>query len=416
MGVTPAASSNARLVGGIAHSMILRAPLLLIAPLAPELMREFSVTSTQVSLLTSVPIVTFGVLAITGRWAANRWGLPVMLLVGALFVGVGCVVRVSDGFTIAMVGTLIIGLGIAWGNVALPLVVQRDYPDRPAQATGLSTAFINIGSSAATIGVTAVAFLAGWRVALLLPLPIALLAAAAWAWDVRRAHASATPVAPVAPASDQVGALLSEASAPAPAPDENEKTSGARDTDITVWLLAVAFGGHVTAYYACAAWLPTFFRGELGFTPDGAAGATMIFHFTAIAGPILAGALAASGRLMRVTVAIGLCWLALPLGLMFAPSWWFWWLLLAGLAQGGAFTIVMTMAIGVTDSQRELARASSRIQGGSYVVAAFGPVMVGALLDLDAGWWPAFAAVGVLVAIMFASLAWATARSRAALS
>ena len=35
---------------------------------------------------------------------------------------------------------------------------------------------------------------------------------------------------------------------------------------------------------------------------------------------------------------------------------------------------------------------------------------------LDAGWWPAFAAVGVLVAIMFASLAWATARSRAALS
>ena len=408
MKATPVERRPARLVGGVAHSMILRAPVLLIAPLAPELMQEFSVTSTQVSLLTSVPVITFGLLAATGQWAAQRRGLSWMLVAGAILIGVGCAVRASGGFTIALIGTVILGLGIAWGNVALPLVVQRDYPRHAAQATGVSTAILNVGSSAATIGVTAVAFLAGWRVALLLPLPIAMLAAAAWAWDTRRRRpdvsgpASAPETGPDSVSPDELDAL-------------DASGGGKQASELTIWLLAVAFGGHVIAYYACSAWLPTYFRTALGFTPDGAAGATMIFHFTAIAGPLLAGALAAAGRLMRVTVAIGVCWLALPIGLLVAPSAWLVWLLLAGFAQGGAFTIVMTMAIGITQGPRELARASSRIQGASYVVAAFGPLMVGALLDLDAGWWPAFAAIGVLVGVMFAALVWATARSRAVL-
>jgi CP family cyanate transporter-like MFS transporter len=159
----------------------------------------------------------------------------------------------------------------------------------------------------------------------------------------------------------------------------------------------VYMGSQSSLSYCVFGWLPTILA-DRGMSAL-AAGfmmslSVMMQLITALAGPWLA----TRGEDQRLAIVVMLAFtLAGLLGCVYAPVghvWW--WAVLLGLGQGGAFSIALTLIVLRADDAHVASELSGMAQGGGYTLAALGPLGVG-LLHQWTGAWHA-------VAILFTAL------------
>ncbi len=383
-------STSLLLSGLILLSLCLRGPLVAVSAVTTDLTTELGMTATAAGLLTSLPVLCFGIAAPGASAVIGRLGPERAALLTLLGIVAGILVRSAGGVPAALAGTLVIGLAITIGNVLAPIVIQRDFRSRAAGMTGLYTAVLNIGSMLMLTVTAPVAEAFGWQMALGMWAVVPLVAGAVW-WvlTVRRSR-SATAAAPAA--GSQAPRL------PAPTDDP---TLGSILRRPSTWMLTTAFAGQAFAYYGMTAWLPALLGEEQGMTRSQAGAAASIFQIAAIIGafgtPVI---ITRCGGPLTAFLVNGALWACLPLGLLVAPDLWALWTALAGAAQGGGFVAVFTVVVLRATSLRENRRLSSIVQTGGYTVAALGPVVLGALHDTTGTWdaslLAALCAVGAL--------------------
>lgn len=161
------------------HTWLLIAGILLIAstlrvtftgaaPLLDAIRAQYSLTTAQTGLLTTLPLLAFGLVSPLAAGIAQRLGIERSLLVALLLICSGIAVRSLPAVSLLFVGTAIIGCGIALGNVLLPGLIKRDFAGNVARMTGAYS--VTMGAAAA-LGSAMVVPLAlngfGWRGALL---------------------------------------------------------------------------------------------------------------------------------------------------------------------------------------------------------------------------------------------------------
>lgn len=145
----------------------LRPAVTVLAPLA-ERMRVDGLSREIIGAMTTIPLILFGVAGLWAGWIGERFGLARALGVGMVLVGFGCFIRSVPDFEFhgwRFAGTILIGLGIAIGNVLLPGLVKSRYPDRVGPLTSLYSTSMNLG---AALGIAAAVPLAdqlagGWN-------------------------------------------------------------------------------------------------------------------------------------------------------------------------------------------------------------------------------------------------------------
>lgn len=363
----------------------LRGPIVAVSPITGEIRDGLGVDAGTVGLLTSLPVLCFGLATPLAAWLLRRTGLArgVLIALGVLVVGI--LVRSAGGLPAAVAGTLLLGAAITVGNVAVPVVIGRDLPRHAGAVLGMYTAALNVGSMLTLSLTSPIAGATNWRVALAAWSLLAVVAAAVWWWAMRAA-------------ADGSGAE----------PDR-ETASGWWRRGV-VWGLTLAFSGQAFAYYGVTAWLPLLLTDELGMSPAAAGVSASVFQIAALVGafgvPVLLR-VAADPRVAVLTV--GLAWLALPLGLLLAPSSWPVWCAIGGAAQGGGITVIFALVVRASRDLVEGRRVSALVQGGGYTVAATGPIVVGAVHEATGGWTApllvVLAAVLVLLAAGLASAA-----------
>ncbi len=376
------------LSGLVLLSLCLRGPLVAVSAVTTDLTAELGMTATAAGLLTSLPVLCFGIAAPGASAVIARLGVERAALVTLLGIVIGILVRSAGGIPAALAGTLLMGLAITIGNVVAPIVIQRDFRRRAAGMTGLYTAVLNIGSMLMLTVTGPVADAFGWQVALGMWAVVPLIAGAVW-WPLtaRRGRTAHVATAPACKGASASGA--------------GEPTVGAILRRPTTWMLTIAFAGQAFAYYGMTAWLPTLLGDEQGMTRGQAGAAASIFQVAAIVGafgtPVIINRF---GGPLTAFLINGTLWACLPLGLLLAPDVWALWAALAGAAQGGGFVAVFTVVVLRAGSLRENRRLSSIVQTGGYTVAALGPVVLGALHDAtgvwDASLLAALCAVGAL--------------------
>ncbi len=120
-----------------------------LAPLA-ERMLAGGVTAQAIGMQTTIPLVLFGFASLFVGAIGSRIGFARALGVGLLVLSVGCFVR-SWGFSGSKVGlvlgSILIGTGIAFGNVLLPGVVKSRYPNHVGLMTSLYSTAMNLGAA-----------------------------------------------------------------------------------------------------------------------------------------------------------------------------------------------------------------------------------------------------------------------------
>jgi CP family cyanate transporter-like MFS transporter len=358
-------------------SINLRLPIGAVAPLLPEIRSDLGMSEATASLLTTLPVLCFAVLAPASAWLGSRSGPERAVSLGLLAVAAGTLVRPAAGTALLLFGTVVLGAGITVGNVLVPVVAHRALGVRAAGLIGLYSAALPGGAAIAAALAAPLAAWIGWRGSLAIWTVAVVLALVAWVLAVRPEHEPIPRRPPVW-------------------------------GDRLAWLLAAFFGAQALAYYALATWLPTLLQdpAEAGTDETTAGWALAVYNLIGIAGSIIAPRLATRGPdQKRVVAATCVIWAVGTAGLAAAPAAWPAWVVLTGLGQGAGIALGLTL-IGLRAADANVARGlSGMVQGVGYAVAATGPFLFGALHHLTGSWTLPL----MLVVLVLGAMAWAGA-------
>jgi CP family cyanate transporter-like MFS transporter len=255
---------------------------------------------------------------------------------------------------------------------------------------GFYSASLNLGAAAGAAFTVplAAALDVGWRTALGLWLALALAALALWlpVAGTGRAHRTSEPM-----------------------PDDAGSWSLLRQPlarQVTAYL-----GLQSVQFYTVAAWLPTLLA-DSG-VPVREGGLLLGFaNVVGAAGALLAPAQAGRMRTQRpLILGVAAAYTIGLAGLLIATdTGTLIWVGAFGLAQGSGFALALTLIVLRSPTPLVAARLGGVAQCLGYLLAALGPLVIGALHDLTGGWtWPVAVLLAALVPMTWSG--WGAARS-----
>lgn len=106
--------------------LYLRLPILVIPPLAPFINSDFQLSQTLLGSLTTLPVLMLSLGALIGSLAIMRLGARTSLAVALTLVAITSAARgLTDSLNLLILFTLLMGLGIAVMQPALPALLPR---------------------------------------------------------------------------------------------------------------------------------------------------------------------------------------------------------------------------------------------------------------------------------------------------
>jgi MFS transporter, CP family, cyanate transporter len=336
-----------------------------IGPVLKELTGDLGMDHVTAGVLTTLPVVSFGVFGAVAPSLARRLGVHRATLLGLFAVATGLFLRaVTDSVPVFLVTSVLALAGMATSNVLLPSLVKLHFPERVGLFTALYTTWLALGlTSASALTVPVSETFGSWRWGLAVWGVTAALAALPWLALLRH---DATPngsrrgISLRAVARTRLG-----------------------------WAMALLFGLQSAQAYTMFGWFAQVYR-DAGFSASTAGlllgvltGITIPLSLWA---PMAAARTHAPARLMLGFIA---CYPAAYLGLLFFPVEGAWlWAVLAGVAAS-IFPIVLALIALRSRTSDGTAALSGFTQSVGYAVAATGPFGVGVLYDATGGWtWP----------------------------
>lgn len=361
----------------IVVALSLRPAIVTVGPILPSIIAEFGLSHTAASLLTAIPDILMGVLALPTPWLARKYGRDPVLIAALLVLALATIGRAFSAGTFGLMSTTVgVGAGIAITGTLIAGFIKARFPSKAAALMGVYATSLSLGStlSAAITGPVAAGH--GWR-----------LAAGMWAIGSLAAIVAWIVVAMV---ENEKHAPVPVAEPPAGLPWRNS----------TAWLVAGFFACNNFLFYSLLAWLSPLYR-EHGMSPAKAGLVLASFTFVFMLGnPIFGWLTRGEDRrgwlaLSSVLALAGLVPTALAPTL--AP---FVFIPLAAFGMGGAFTLAMTLPLDNTKSASEANVWNALMLLFGYLVAATGPILVGLFRDItgrfDASLW-LIVAVGVVM-------------------
>nr|WP_220479345.1 MFS transporter [Curtobacterium pusillum] len=390
----------------------LRGPIVAPAPVIGDIRVDLGLTATIAGLLTTIPVLCFALATPFASWVIAKADPERALSLSLVIVLAGTVVRSMPSAAALLVGTAVIGIGITIGNVVIPVVIRRDTSaERVGLVTGVYTSALNVGSMITSLGTAPIAAAWGWPVAIAVWAVLAVVAGFAWTYAVggraawlRPSPTEAEEPLPVTGPIDQVmdtGAIRTVRAASTPVRPARR---------LITWGLTLAFGGQAFSYYALTAWIPTLLHDEIGFSKASSGASSSVFQILAVVGALGVPVLAAKWRPRAIISLVAFLWLAMPLGLLFAPQLWLLWSVLGGAAQGGGITVIFIVIVRIVSSDADARRMSAFVQGGGYLIGSAGPLVAGSLHGATGDWTAPL--LVVLVAVLTLGIVGTTAARR----
>jgi MFS transporter, CP family, cyanate transporter len=360
----------------------LRASIAVVPPVLAEVQATYGLSLTTAGLLTTLPVLCFGLVAPVAGWLGHRLRLEPVLAVAMLALALGLVGRSYAGAPGLLVGSLVVGAAITVGNVLVPGMVKRDFPTAPSMMTAVYvTVFTGGAALAAGVSLPLAAWPdLGWRGALSI---WALPALAAAVLLVARARRGTK----------------------APGATTGPRATTERPAAVNVWRSPVAWlitgytGLQSLLFYAGLTWLPTILV-DHGVAGQDAALALVLYTIVGVPASLLAPFLA-RGHDQRLALSVpGLLWVVGLVGLGAWPHQWLLWTLLLAVAHGAGLSIGLSQVVRRAGTPAVAARLSAMSQFVGYLVTAAGTWAVGATADAADGWTLSLAGLLAVVAAM----------------
>lgn len=351
-------------IGIVLLAFNLRTATVSVGPVLAEITAGLQLSGVESGLLTSLPVIAFaGCGALTPK-LSHAIGPHRLALIAALAMTLGLFGRSLVGHAWPFLALSLLALaGSAVGNVLLPPLVKRHFPDRVGLMTAAYTMSLAIGLTAASVVTAPVAeYYGDWRVSLASWGIFAVVALIPWfgliAHDRPDADAATPPVIGIsAVARTRLG-----------------------------WLMALFFGLNSLQAYTVFGWFANLYR-DAGYSATDAGWLLGIINGVTIPLAFIVPTLTARARFrLPLLLTLGACYLAGYLGLMLAPaSAGVLWAVLVG-AGTGTFTMVLTMIGFRARTAAGTAALSGFTQSTGYLIASPAPLLFGVLHEVTGGW------------------------------
>jgi MFS transporter, CP family, cyanate transporter len=341
----------------------LRPALTGVAPLIGQIRADTGISNGVAGLLTTLPLLAFGLLSPIAPRVARLFGMERVLLASLLVLVAGILLRWAGAVEALFLGTVVLGAAIAVANVLLPSLVKREFPEHAGLMTSVYSSSLGISAALAAGVSVPLAQLVGWRGALAVWVLPALLAGVAWLPQLSRSDHPGDPSA--------------------------RSTPGVRDLwrSPLAWQVTLFMGLQSLSYYVTLTWLPEILQAE-GMSAARAGWMLGLSQAVAIVTMFLTPMIAGRRPSQRgvVVVAVGMSGVG-ALGLLVAGSTVSTlWVVLLGLGQGAAFSLALTFFALRAPDPGHAAALSGMAQSVGYLLAAGGPFLFGLLRDVTGGW------------------------------
>src|SRR5690606_12777217 len=349
-------------LGVVLLAINLRSALASVGPLVPDIRAATGLANPSIGLLTALPLLAFGLLSAFTSIVTRRLGIEGGVVLALSLVAAGTFARGIPPQALLFGGTILLGVGIAPGNVLLPALAKLYFLDRPGSLTSLYSSVMGLGATAAA-GVSApLAASFGWRVALSVWAVPALVALGVWIPLARRRRRLDTS---------------------APGPSRLRALGGSG----LAWQIALFMGLPPLTFYVLLAWMPDLRRSQ-GFGAAAAGGLLALSQAAGVLGtaavPLWAGSMEDQRRIvwiLGILEAGSLAGLFVGGGALAIAS-----VAVLGFVLGGTFGLALLLLVLRTADAHTAGELSGMAQSIGYLIAAAGPTVFGLIHDLLGGW------------------------------
>ena len=379
------AGRSLALLGILLVAANLRTAVAALSPIVTEVNADIPLGAVAIGVLGMLPPVCFAVFGIFTPVFTRRWGLERVLIYSLVAILVGHILRGSSGsLAWLLIGSVITFAGLGVGNVLLPPLVKKYFPDRVGLVTSLYVTVVSFSTFVPPLVAVPVADDAGWRISLGMWAVLALVALVPWITMLVRHRTS---------------------SLPSPVVEEAEPTILGRIWRSSIaWAIAVVFAVSSLNAYALFAWLPQLLIQSAGVSAGEAGTLLSLYAAMGIPSALIIPVLTARMKNLGLLVYVGvLVFVVGDLGLLLAPETLTWlWVALAGL--GPLFFPLALVLINLRTRTHEGSVAlSGFVQSVGYTLGAVGPLVFGFLREVTGQWmWPLLFLTATALAVTIA--------------
>lgn len=407
------------LLGIVLVAFSLRSAVASLSPVIDHVAEEFPISSVVAGLIGAAPPVCFAVFGLLTPLFERRFGLERVAVMAIGLIAAGLVLRsLSVDSTSLLAATTVVFAGVGSGNVLMPPLVKKYFPDRLGLMMTVYSTTMAVSTFVPPLVAVPIADSAGWRVSLGLWGAFAVLALVPWVTMLltERTRAVGAPNALVKPrfvenpAGDRDAASV--ATGPIITSPANPQVFGRLWRLPMAWSIALVFGASATLAYVSFAWLPAILIDVGGVS---AADAGLLLSLYGLMGmpcsllvPVLIVRFHATRPVFFVGIVCGLIGLA---GLLFMPTVGLpLWVAMFGLAPM-LFPLSLVLLSIRSRTPESAVALSGFAQSIGYAVAAVFPLLIGVLHDATDSWLvPLLLLAGVLIAVIPAG--WIAGRRR----
>ncbi|MEB7463276.1 CynX/NimT family MFS transporter [Staphylococcus succinus] len=361
----------------------LRAPLTSVGPVVDEIKQVMDINNSIAGILTTIPLIIFAIVSPLVSKVTSRLTMSRTILYSTVLLIIALYLRVAGDFNVFLIGTILLGVAIAFGNVMLPSYVKWYFPMQIGLATGIYSGTMNFtaglggGLSFPLSEITPI----GFRLSLAFWIILAVIAIILWLPKARK------------------GTELEKATATQYQVKKTKKVSIVKSK--LAWMVALTMGFQSMIFYTVVAWVPSILV-DRGLDPSTAGYLLMLNQFSQVPMTFTFPIIASKLKDQRILIVIITILFLLGFSLFFTQSLVLLvvGIIIAGLAMGACFSLCMTFfSIRARTSEGSIA-LSGFGQSVGYLIAAIGPFLIGYLHDATGNWVSGIIAL-IIMSILF---------------
>ncbi|ATH59083.1 MULTISPECIES: CynX/NimT family MFS transporter [Staphylococcus] len=337
----------------------LRAPITSIGVALPDIKHDLAMSNSAVSVITVVPLIAFAIVSLFAAKTSNRFGLEKTIFVALWLILIGVIVRSVIGISWLYIGTVLIGIGIGFGNVLAPAVIKAKFPLHIGIMTGYYTVVMNVFGGLSSYGTAPLVKAFNYNIAISVIGVITLITIIIWMFQLNTKQDTTASVP-----QESVNVWKSPLS----------------------WQITMLMGGQSLIFYSLINWLPAYLS-QNGMSINEAGMYLSIMQIAIIPltfiTPIFATKMKSQFLLTFLT---GVCFVIGVSIMLFKPEFALISTVLIGVASGIAFGLVNTFFSLRTEHSQTSAKLSGMAQSVGYIFAAVGPLLFGVLHDATGKW------------------------------
>lgn len=348
----------------------LRAPITGVGPILGFISKDLGLSPTLAGFITTLPLLAFAVFSPVSSGVARKVGLEPALMFSLVVISFGIILRSLGAITMLYLGTLLIGIGIAFGNVLLPSLLKRDFPHKVTTLTSMYVLMMGVASTfSASVAYPIMDWATKWHID---QIPH---------WGLSLASVLIFPVLAI---------MLW-------LPQLHQHTRPTADTTTLeghhyLWRTLAAW--QVTAYlaldsfmmYIFVSWLPSILL-EKGYSENEAGVLHGVLQLaTAVPALVLIPLMVRMKDKRGLSSMISACAALGLIGLMLLPQLAVAWVIAIGFSLGGGFILSLSFVGLRTHDAHQAAALSGMAQCVGYLFAATGPIIFGFLHESFHSW------------------------------